>query len=239
MRPVQGQARFTVGAAALTWFVTLMVAFGVTLTVAVLTGQADTPADELPGWMTAVSVTALWIPVIIGLRILSRRQGTGDFRADYGLHFRWVDLAGIPLGVLTQLVVLELVYWPLRSWFPDQFHKDSVEEPARNLFDRLNGAWLVLLVLHRRRRCARDRGAALPRADLPHARRARSPPRSPVLGSALWFAAAHFQTVQFAGLFVIGIVLAICAQRTGRLGMSIFAHAGFNATTVLVLLRRG
>jgi hypothetical protein len=80
VRPVQGQARFTVGAAALTWFVTLMVAFGVTLTVAILTGQADTPADELPGWMTAVSVTALWIPVLIGLRILSRRLGTGDFR---------------------------------------------------------------------------------------------------------------------------------------------------------------
>ena len=122
-----------------------MVAFGVTLTVAILTGQADAPADELPGWMTAVSVTALWIPVLIGLRILSKRLGTGDFRADYGLHFRWVDLAGIPLGVLTQLVVLKLI-WPLRSWFPDQFHKDAVEEPARNLFDRLNGAWLVLLV---------------------------------------------------------------------------------------------
>lgn len=238
MRPVQGQARFTVGAAALTWFVSLMVAFGVTLTVAILTGQADTPADELPGWMTAVSVTALWIPVLIGLRILSDRLGTGDFRADYGLRFRWVDLAGIPLGVLTQLVVLELVYWPLRSWFPDQFDKESVEEPARNLFDRLNGAWLILLVF------IVVVGAPVIEELLYRGLIFRTldgliaPPLA-VLGSALWFAAAHFQTVQFAGLFVIGIVLAICAQRTGRLGMSIFAHAGFNATTVLVLLRSG
>jgi membrane protease YdiL (CAAX protease family) len=32
-------------------------------------------------------------------------------------------------------------------------------------------------------------------------------------------------------------VAGYCAQRTGRLGMSVFAHAGFNATTVLILLR--
>ncbi|MGD9705272.1 MAG: lysostaphin resistance A-like protein [Acidimicrobiia bacterium] len=238
MRPVPGQARFTVGAAALTWFVTLMVAFAVTVTVATITGQADTPTDELPGWMTAVSVTALWIPVIIGLRILSGRLGTGDFRTDYGLRFRWIDLAGVPLGVLTQLVLLELVYWPLRSWFPDQFDKDAVEEPARNLFDRLNGGWLVLLVV------IVVVGAPVIEELLYRGLIFRTldgliAPQLAVLGSAIWFAAAHFQMIQFAGLVVIGIVLALCAQRTGRLGMSILAHAGFNATTVLVLLRRG
>jgi uncharacterized protein len=239
VRPVPGQARFTVGAAALTWFVTLMVAFAVTITVATLTGQADTPADELPAWMTAVSVTALWIPVLIGLRILSSRLGTNDFRQDYGLRVRWVDLAGIPLGVLTQLVLLELVYWPLRSWFPDQFDQDAVEEPARNLFDRLDGVWLVLLIV------IVVVGAPVIEELLYRGLIFRTldgliAPALAVIGSALWFAAAHFQLIQFAGLLVIGIVLAVCAQRTGRLGMGIITHAAFNATTVAVLLlRRG
>ena len=35
---------------------------------------------------------------------------------------------------------------------------------------------------------------------------------------------------------MFGLVAGYCAQRTGRLGMSICAHAGFNATTVVVLL---
>ena len=233
-----GQARFTVGAAAMTWFLTLVVAFAITATVAGLTGQADVPAAELPPWMTLVSVTALWVPVLIALRFLSNRLGTGDFRADYGFRFRWVDIVGFPLGVLTQLVFLELVYWPLREWFPDTFDKESVEEPARNLFDRLSGAWLVLLVV------IVVVGAPIIEELLYRGLIFRTldgviAPALAVVGSALWFAVAHFQTVQFAGLFVIGIVLAVCAQRTGRLGMSIFTHAGFNATTVLVLLRRG
>ena len=35
---------------------------------------------------------------------------------------------------------------------------------------------------------------------------------------------------------LFGLVAGYCAQRTGRLGMSILAHAGFNATTVVLLL---
>lgn len=235
MRPVAGQARFTVGTAALTWFVTLVVAFAITITVATMTGYVDTPAEDLPAWMTAVSVTALWIPVLIALRAISARLGTGDFRTDYGLRFQWVDLVGVPLGVLTQLVLLELVYWPLRSLFPNQFDKDSVEKVARNLFDRLDGGWLVLLVL------IVVVGAPvieelLYRGLIFRTLDGQIAAPLAIVGSALWFAAAHFQPVQFAGLFVIGLVLATCVQRTGRLGMAIVTHAAFNATTVLLLL---
>ena len=37
-------------------------------------------------------------------------------------------------------------------------------------------------------------------------------------------------------LIMFGLVAGYCAQRTKRLGMSIFAHAGFNGTTVVILL---
>ena len=40
----------------------------------------------------------------------------------------------------------------------------------------------------------------------------------------------HFRWVEFPGLFVFGLILGVCALRTGRLGMGIAAHMAFNAT---------
>jgi membrane protease YdiL (CAAX protease family) len=57
-----------------------------------------------------------------------------------------------------------------------------------------------------------------------------------VVGSAVLFALVHFQPVQLPALLLFGIVVGYLALRTKRLGMSIFAHAGFNATTIVYLL---
>jgi hypothetical protein len=54
-----------------------------------------------------------------------------------------------------------------------------------------------------------------------------------VIGSA-WFALIHLQPVELPGLFAFALVLGICFQRTGRLGMSVFAHIGFNAAGLLL-----
>jgi membrane protease YdiL (CAAX protease family) len=35
---------------------------------------------------------------------------------------------------------------------------------------------------------------------------------------------------------VFGLILGICAQVTGRLGMSIMAHIGFNLTGLILVL---
>ena len=50
-----------------------------------------------------------------------------------------------------------------------------------------------------------------------------------LIASAAFFAAIHFAPVEFPGLFAFGIVLGLCFQRTGRIGMPIAAHIGFNA----------
>ena len=42
--------------------------------------------------------------------------------------------------------------------------------------------------------------------------------------------------MQFPGLFAFGVVAAVLTQRTGRLGTAIWAHVGFNLTTVVLLL---
>ena len=57
-----------------------------------------------------------------------------------------------------------------------------------------------------------------------------------MLATALLFAASHFQGVQFPALAAFGLVLSVLAHRTGRLGLCTWAHVGFNATTVALLL---
>ncbi|MEZ5219612.1 MAG: CPBP family intramembrane glutamic endopeptidase [Ilumatobacteraceae bacterium] len=236
VRPVAGGPRFSIGLAAVTWIATLLLGYLITIVVFALAGYLDTPTAELPPWTQVVSVSALWIPQLVGLRYVSTRYGTGRLRDDFGVRFRRMDLVGVPIGVLSQLVLLELIYWPLRTAFPDTFAKRIVEEPARNLFDRADGGWVIVLVVVV---CVGApvveelmyRGLILRALD------ARLAGSLAIFFSAGWFALAHAQSVQLPGLFAFGIVLAVCVRRTGRIGMSILAHAAFNATTVALLLR--
>ena len=50
------------------------------------------------------------------------------------------------------------------------------------------------------------------------------------------FALVHFRPVEYPGLFVIGLVCGFCALATGRLGMAIACHIGFNVTGLLLAL---
>ena len=63
------------------------------------------------------------------------------------LRFRPIDLVGIPIGVIAQLVIVPLVYVPLRGIWPDTFSKSELEERARELADKANGWTVVLLVV--------------------------------------------------------------------------------------------
>ncbi len=56
-----------------------------------------------------------------------------------------------------------------------------------------------------------------------------------VVAVAAFFALIHFRWVELPGLFVFGLILGICALRTGRLGMSILAHMAFNATGLMLV----
>ena len=56
-----------------------------------------------------------------------------------------------------------------------------------------------------------------------------------IAGSAVLFGLAHFELLQLPALILFGVVLAVLAHWTGRLGPGIVAHATFNAVTVLTL----
>jgi membrane protease YdiL (CAAX protease family) len=57
-----------------------------------------------------------------------------------------------------------------------------------------------------------------------------------VILSSVVFAATHFDVLSFPALVVFGAVMAVLVVRTGRLGAAVWAHVGFNATTIVLLL---
>ncbi len=57
-----------------------------------------------------------------------------------------------------------------------------------------------------------------------------------VVASAALFGLAHGEPLEFAGLFALGIVLAIVAYRAKRLVPSYLTHAAFNATAFVMVI---
>ena len=66
---------------------------------------------------------------------------------------------------------------------------------------------------------------------------ARLPGIPSVLVSAVLFAVAHFELLQFAGLAAFGAVLGLLSWRSGRLGPGVVAHATFNAAALAASVR--
>jgi len=204
---------------------------------ALVVGVAGETGDDLPVWVTVAGTVAMWVPMLIVLREVSVRYGERRFVDEYGLRFAPIDLVGVPLGALSQLVLLRIVYWPLQSWWPDTFSNRRLEDKARDLYDSAHGGWVILLVL------MVVVGAPFVEELLYRGllqgslvRRLHDPVAVVVV--ALWFALIHFAPVEYPGLFAFGLVLGICALSTKRLGMSMVTHLAFNATGLIWVATR-
>jgi uncharacterized protein len=231
-----GQTRITVGIAALAWLACWMAGNVLGAAAIGLSGR-DAGSADTPVWVTLVAALGLWIPIVVGLRAISRTYGLGTLAQDYGLVFRPIDALGVPIGVLTQLVLVRLVYWPLETWFPETFTVADREENARTLYDSAHGAWMLALVL------IVVVGAPLVeemlyRGLLQGAFVRRVDDVLAVVIVAVWFALIHFRPVEYPGLFVVGMVLGTCALVTRRIGLGIVAHAAFNATGLIWVATR-
>lgn len=199
------------------------------------------PSDELDtDALTIGEVALLQIPLWLGLLgvplIATRLRGNGP-RRDLGL---WATLKDVPIGlaigVACQLILVPLVTLPIFI-FTDA-DQDALEAPARELTERAQGPGVLILVL--------VVVVAAPLAEEVFFRGmlqrtlARSLPIVPVvLITSVLFGISHFQALQLPALVAFGIVLSVLAHRTGRLGPSIWAHVGFNATTVVALVAGG
>ncbi len=198
------------------------------------------PLDDLriPLGIGVLLNVPLWA-CFVGFPLVARRREGLDWRRHLGWGMRPVDVPmGLAVGVLAQLLVLPLLYLPILQWVDGE----DLEEPARNLVAAARSpadviALVVLTVI----------GAPIAEevlyrgvlfrgiVDL-EAHRGRVGVGVAVIASSAVFAASHLQLLQFPGLMAIGAIAAVAMHLTGRLGTAIWIHAGFNATTVVLLL---
>ncbi len=196
------------------------------------------PLDDnrVPAGVQALLNLPLWIG-LIGAPLLARRRGL-DWRRDLGWGMHRTDVAlGLGVGVAAQFALV-----PLYEVVFLVFGEQDVAAPARSLVAAVDTpidllALVVMTVVMAplaEEICYRGllyRGIR----DMEAARSGTGVVIATVV-SSLIFAASHFQVVQFPGLLAFGVVAAVLTQRTGRLGTAIWAHVGFNLTTVVLLL---
>lgn len=170
------------------------------------------------------------------------RHGSGSVVSDYGLVLRpWPDIPlGIIAGVVSQYVMVPVVEAPLLPFVHNLYTR--LGHPAQNLTGHAYGPGLVLLAVLV---CVGSpvveelffRGLLL--RGLFGKMRDLGPRLGPVISiglTALVFALAHFEALQFLGLLGFGVVLGLLAWRTGRLGPSMVAHMTFNTVTIIAIV---
>ena len=234
--PATNATRFTVGVAVFAWLLAYIAALPLQGILISITGHGGEKSDSWPISLTVLSVLCLWIPFVVALVVVSRRWGQGRFGTDFKVRLGWIDMAGLPIGIASQLLLVPLIYWPLQRIWPDAFSSDEIEQRARELWDKAHGGWIVVLVL------VVALGAPIIeelvyRGLILQALQSRLNDWVALIISAAWFALIHLQPVELPGLFAFALVLGICFQRTGRLGMAVMAHIGFNAAGLLLASR--
>jgi membrane protease YdiL (CAAX protease family) len=213
---------------------------GVSMLLSILIGSLIYAAagwetsDAVPIWGLALLQVPLWAGYLGVTLWATATKGRGLVQ-DLGATARWFDApVGLAIGVVTQLLVLPLLYLPI--FLLTDTDSDELSAPARELADRAESfpSWLLFALLV---------GICAPVVEelfyrglfLRSLTKRGMPTVAAVVLSAAVFAAVHFQVLQFAGLFAFGLIAGALAARTGRLGASIWAHIGFNMTTVVVL----
>jgi len=188
-------------------------------------------ASSPPWWANALGLLGLWAG--FGLAIYYA-YAYGNLRTMANQwRVRPTDVFYVALGVACQFIV-DVLYSP--------FHVRHLNGPVNHLFGSVFGASFVLLivmtvflapimeewlfrgVLFRALSEGGQHGAS--RASLIVG----------VVVSAALFALAHAEPLQFAGLFLLGLVLATLVWRTKRLVPSIVTHMSFNGVAIVALV---
>ena len=233
-RPPPVEPRWGLGDAILGLFGSLVFAAIVQTIVLVATGHTDPDDLDLSLGMVALLQLPLWAGLVGVPWWATATKGNG-LRHDLGVHVERPDIGrGILLGLVTQLVLVPLLYLPIQ--LVDDFDADELSEPARELTDRAaNAADTIALVV--------IVGIGAPIAEeifyrglLQRSLLRRTRPWLAIGITSVVFAASHLQPLQFPALVLFGVVAGVVAHRTGRLGPAIVMHLVFNLTAVTSLL---
>jgi uncharacterized protein len=208
--------------------------FGGVVLAQIVLSLAGTPAGERIGTVTLAAVAASsWACFGVGIAWLARSAQVSP-GALIGWSFRRGDLLAVPAGIVAQLVLIPLLYLPLRAVWPATFSPDRLEETASELVDAAVGWRIVLLIV------VVTVGAPVVeeivyRGVLQRAATARLGGVVGWLGASVFFALIHLRPVELPGLAVAGAVFGVFAWRTDRLGGAVLAHMAFNATGLVSL----
>ncbi len=228
-----------------------------TLAVSVAFAATDyAEADDFPLWLTSLVNLPLQIGLIIAAVVATRVKGQGVIR-DLAVSMRWSDIPkGFGMGFVLQVGLGLGITAPL-FWLLDR----DVEEAgnvARELTDRASSPIAVISLIvtvaimapiseelfyrgllvgaFRKRRNFPWLERVLPSAIRPDTTSHRWNVWVAALMNGLLFAVVHPDPWLWPALGVLGVILAIMVERTGRLGTAIWTHVGFNTVTLLNLL---
>lgn len=188
-------------------------------------------ASYPPWWSNALGLLGLWIGFVAAVYFAYHEGNLRPLPNQW--RPRWSDLSFIVVGVACQ-VFIGLMYAP--------FHLKSLNKPVHHLFNSAHGPGFVLIgfmttmlapffeewffrgVLYRS--IAEGATGVARRHAIAWG----------VLVSAALFALAHGEPLQFTGLFLFGVVLALLVWRTKRLVPSFVTHASFNAIALVAVI---
>ncbi len=183
-----------------------------------------------PWWANTFGLVGLWVG--FGSAIYYAHS-YGDLPA---LPHQWrprvSDLSYVALGVACQLLI-DAAYRP--------FHFKELNRPVKHLFAATSGPSFVLLAVMTLLIAPvmeewLFRGVLLRAISEGGATRSAWRLVAGVIVSAVLFALAHGEPLQFAGLVALGVVLAILMVRTKRLVPSIVTHVSFNGVAIVALI---
>jgi len=190
----------------------------------------------------AVGQLGLWVGLAGAAVLASRLKGARSLAVDFGLSIRSSDiLPGVVAGVLCQVVLVPLIALVLQPILG----QPDVSGPTKQLVQDADGVGLIglgififFVVI----------GVPIVEELFFRGLVLRSIQRRlggvwAIVLSGVLFGLAHLQdlpgdalALAMISLAAIGVVFAIVAVRTGRLGASIIAHFTFNLYTVVFLL---
>ena len=204
------------------------------LVVVSVFGSRYESGDNLPTWLIALSAVAMWT-MWVALTSRHLRVPVRNIWSKVKAPIQMRDvLSGIPLGIASQLILVNVVTWPLSKLFPDSFSYDEVSKRASDLADNAKGVWIFVLIL------VVVVGAPIVeemvyRGVVQPGLVASWGSRAALGFTAVLFAAIHFQPIEFPGLLAFALVLGWARQSTDRLGLSVVTHMAFNATGLLLV----
>ena len=217
-----------------TWFACFLAGNIAAPIAIVIVGQGDVDVSAQPIWVLAMVSVITWSISLWGVARLCRIHAGTSLTDTLKIRLAPRDFLGVPLGVVSQLVLVPVVMLPLRLLFPDSFSPEKIEKRATDLVNNANGVWMIVLVM------VVVVGAPLVEEIVYRGMlqksiaRALGKYRSLVLVAA-WFAAIHFAPVEFVGLFAFALVLGWVLDRNETLGMNIITHMAFNATGLVLV----